>query len=107
MDFARRQHLECRRNHLTSEGTISMRKTATWSAILLIAGMVTGPAAWANMCKTETLSCGTSMPVGGYCECSARGKTEDGTVMSRPVSRQPVNATAGGCGANPKAPGCR
>lgn len=78
------------------------------SAAALAAGIVlAAPADAANMCQTETLSCATTMPIGGYCECTARGRTEDGTVAERPVARRRINATAGGCGAQPNAPGCR
>jgi hypothetical protein len=53
------------------------------------------------------LTCVTTMPVGGYCECTARGTTEGGEVVSKPEPGHPVNATSGGCGAEPHAPGCR
>lgn len=63
------------------------------------------PASAANMCRTASLSCATTMPVGGYCECTARGQTEDGTVASAAPRR--TNSTAGGCGAQPNSAGCR
>ena len=47
------------------------------------------------------------MPVGGYCECTSRGRTEDGTVAKAGARPGPANATAGGCGAQPNAAGCR
>lgn len=59
------------------------------------------------MCQAEKLSCATAMPVDGYCECTSRGQTESGTVVARPMSKRPTNATAGGCGTSPNAPGCR
>jgi hypothetical protein len=61
----------------------------------------------ANMCQTDHLMCATTMPVDGYCQCTTRGNTEGGTVVPRGAPHQPVNATAGGCGAQPNAPGCR
>jgi hypothetical protein len=45
------------------------------------------------------------MPVGGYCECSAHGNTQSGTVIAK-SSKTKTNATAGGCGDHPGAPGC-
>ena len=47
------------------------------------------------------------MPIGGYCECTAHGNTQSGTVVSHPAPGRRDNATAGGCGAHPNAPGCR
>ena len=49
--------------------------------------------------------CSTTMPIGGYCECTAHGATHGGTVVNTPAKR-PINSTAGGCGAHPEAPGC-
>ena len=71
-------------------------------ASLAAAALVSGPAR-ANTCQAGGLTCATTMPPGGYCECTARGATESGTV----VSRRGPNSTAGGCGAHPDAPGCR
>ncbi len=65
------------------------------------------PSFAANMCSAPPLSCATTMPIGGYCECTSRGETKDGTVIDRPVRGKRVNSTAGGCGAQPNAPGCR
>ncbi len=84
-----------------------MRRFAILVASALAIAAPLTQAAAANMCKTETLSCATTMPIGGYCECTARGKTEDGTVADRPTQGRRTNATAGGCGAHPNAPGCR
>lgn len=81
-----------------------MRKMGFLVAALI--GIAAGQAEAAGICRAERLSCATNMPVGGYCECTARGTTESGTVMSRADTRKPVDSTAGGCGANPKAPGC-
>jgi hypothetical protein len=84
-----------------------MRATGHLTAALLTAAtLVSGPV-FANTCQTERLTCPTTMPIGGYCECTARGNTEGGTVVSKPESRRPTNATPGGCGAHPEAPGCR
>ena len=65
------------------------------------------PAHAANVCSAPPLSCATTMPIGGYCECTSRGATQDGTVVEKPVRGKPVNSTAGGCGVQPNAPGCR
>ncbi len=67
-------------------------------AFALAGGIAVGPA-HAAVCQTETMSCGTTMPIGGYCECTAKGKTEGGDVIAKALSKKPVNATAGGCGA--------
>ncbi len=75
-------------------------------AVLGVAAAAAHPAD-AAMCRAGKLSCATSMPVGGYCECTARGVTEDGTVVEAARSKRPVNSTAAGCGARPNAPGCR
>jgi hypothetical protein len=64
-------------------------------------------AALANTCQAENLTCPTTMPVGGYCECTSRGATQGGTVVERPAPRTRQNSTAGGCGAHPNEPGCR
>jgi hypothetical protein len=75
-------------------------------AVLAAAAIAGGPARAAS-CQAEHMMCATAMPVGGYCECTARGATESGTVVDKPMSRRVTNATAGGCGAHPNAPGCR
>ncbi len=75
-------------------------------AIVAVATFTAGPAS-ANICRAEQLTCVTTMPVGGYCECTARGQTEGGEVVARPEPGHPVNATSGGCGAQPNSPGCR
>jgi hypothetical protein len=84
-----------------------MTSHATLAAILFAAAaLAAGPATAANSCHAETLSCPTTMPVGGYCECTVHGVTQSGTVMSKPPAHHKTNATAGGCGAHPGAPGC-
>ena len=75
-------------------------------ALLTAATLAAGPAR-ANICQTDRLKCATNMPVDGYCECTSHGTTEDGTVVRNSQSRQPLNATSGGCGTQPNAPGCR
>ncbi len=65
-----------------------------------------GAASAANICQAGKLTCATNMPVGGYCECTGGGTTQDGTVVAKPAPHRKVNSTAGGCGVNPKAPGC-
>jgi hypothetical protein len=72
----------------------------------LAALALTGGSARANTCVAGKLTCTTTMPVEGYCECTAHGMTEGGEVVAKPMSHKPANATAGGCGANPMAPGC-
>ncbi|MBV9758388.1 MAG: hypothetical protein JO047_15175 [Alphaproteobacteria bacterium] len=83
-----------------------MRRIGFLIFALLPAATFTGGPAQANMCQTDHFSCATAMPLGGYCECTSRGNTESGDVVSR-VERRGVNATAGGCGAHPEDPGCR
>ena len=79
----------------------------TLAAFLLAASLVpAAPALAVNSCHAQTLSCPTTMPVGGYCECTAHGVTQSGTVTPRPTPGRKTNATAGGCGAHPGAPGC-
>jgi hypothetical protein len=46
------------------------------------------------------------MPVDGFCECTSHGITQAGTVTT-PAPHEHYNSTAGGCGVNPGAPGCR
>ena len=77
-----------------------------WLSHCLPALRLGGGIARANVCQAGPLMCSTAMPVGGYCECTARGATESGEVVTRAQSR-PANAKAGGCGAQPNAPGCR
>jgi hypothetical protein len=84
-----------------------MRTIRTVTYALLAAAALAGGPALANVCQAGRLICATTMPVGGYCQCTAHGNTEDGTVFARPPSKAPVNATAGGCGSQPNAPGCR
>ncbi len=87
---------------------LQMRFTRTLScALLAAAALGSGAASAANICQADKLTCATTMPVGGYCQCTAHGSTQDGTVVSAPAPGQPVNSTAGGCGAEPKAPGCK
>jgi hypothetical protein len=77
-------------------------------AIFALALCAGGPAhAEKNMCQAGKLTCPTSMPVGGFCECAAHGATQDGTVVKKPAPGRRVNASAGGCGAQPGAPGCK
>jgi len=64
------------------------------------------PALAVNICQAGKLTCATTMPVGGYCECTSHGTTQDGTVVPKPAPHRPVNSTAGGCGAKPGSPGC-
>jgi len=84
-----------------------MRSIRLAGAVILAGAALMGGPALANVCEAGKLICATTMPVGGYCQCTAHGSAEDGTVVSRPTTRQPVNSTAGGCGSQPNAPGCR
>ena len=76
-------------------------------ALLAATVLSGGAASAANTCQADTLSCPTQMPVGGYCECKTHRVTQSGTVVTKPPPKSKTNATAGGCGANPGAPGCR
>ncbi len=84
-----------------------MRSIALAAAAMGFLAALSGAPALAAVCQTDHLLCATTMPVDGYCECSARGATEGGTVLLKAPPHQAINATAGGCGANPKSPGCR
>jgi hypothetical protein len=83
-----------------------MTSLRTLTAALVTAVTLAGGPAVANTCRTDKLVCPTSMPVGGYCECRSHDTTEGGTVMER-APHEHDNATTGGCGVNPGAPGCR
>jgi hypothetical protein len=75
-----------------------MKFFAAVAVALTAAAGVAAPSARAAICQTETMTCGTTMPIGGYCECRARGQTEGGDVVAK--AKRPVNSTAGGCGAD-------
>lgn len=60
----------------------------------------------AHVCDAGKLLCATAMPVGGYCECTASSGVQDGTVVPALPPGGRINATAGGCGTHPTAPGC-
>ena len=77
------------------------------AALIAATVLVAGPVRAANMCQTEHMTCATTMPVDGYCVCRAQGSAEDGTVVPPGAPHGKVNSTAGGCGTNPSAPGCR
>lgn len=86
------------------EGSKSMTR---WTILAGAAVFAMVGAAQANVCQTDkNLICATTMPVGGFCECTAHGMTDDGTVLARAPSGARINATAGGCGTHPNAPGC-
>ena len=85
-------------------------KYIAYLACAIVAGAVLpgGSALAANMCRADGgLTCATTMPIGGYCECTARGNTQSGTVEAAPARGRGINSTAGGCGSQPNAPGCR
>ena len=87
-----------------------MRSIGYPTCMLLATVALTGGPAFANICQTARFTCPTTMPIDGYCECTAHGVTEDGTVVASAKSHRSdhrASATAGGCGANPQAPGCQ
>ncbi len=69
--------------------------------------LVTTHASAANICQAAKLTCPTTMPIGGFCECTAHGVTKDGTAIAKTDPHAKVNATGAGCGAASKSPGCR
>lgn len=79
---------------------------ATALALLAALSLPVGHAL-ANTCEAGRLTCATTMPVGGYCQCAVHGQAQDGTVVQRAARHRTPNATAGGCGSQPNAPGCR
>jgi hypothetical protein len=90
-----------------NERLTSMKALDYLAAALMIAiTLAGGQALAANTCQTDKLSCPTAMPVGGYCECTSHGTTEGGEVVP-PRPHEHYNASTGGCGVNPGAPGCR
>ncbi len=76
-------------------------------AVLAAAALDGGSAFAAHICQAGRLTCATTMPIGGYCECRGHGMVEGGTVVTRREPHGRINATAGGCGAHPNSPGCR
>jgi hypothetical protein len=76
-------------------------------AVLAFAVLGGGAASAANICRAGNLTCATTMPVDGYCECTVHGTSQSGTVVPAAAQHRAVNSTAGGCGANPNGPGCR
>jgi hypothetical protein len=76
--------------------------------IILAAALLSfaaSPALASNICKAGPLTCATTMPIGGYCECTAHGQTEGGESVPKAPHRT-IDATAGGCNVDPHAPGC-
>lgn len=85
-----------------------MRRIGHVAVALALVTATGGPALAAGICQTQKFTCATTMPLGGYCECTARGQTEDGTVVDRAPRRGGrTNARAAGCGIHPNDPGCR
>jgi hypothetical protein len=84
-----------------------MRCTGFVAALIVLTMAAGAPARAANVCQANTLSCATTMPIGGYCECTSRGTTQDGTVVAKAPAGHRTNSNAAGCGARPDAPGCR
>jgi hypothetical protein len=83
-----------------------MRSLACYAAAMAFFIAFSGGIALASVCQTDHLLCATTMPVDGYCQCTARGGAEDGTVVAKAPHGMKINSTAGGCGTNPKALGC-
>jgi len=84
-----------------------MNKLAYAAAVCTAVLMLSGGHALANFCQTDHMTCGTTMPVEGYCECRSHGSTEGGSVVAERPPHSKVNATAAGCGSAPNSPGCR
>src|SRR6185312_723728 len=89
------------------ERLTAMRYLPYLAAALISALGLAGGEARANTCQADTLTCPTSMPIDGYCECRGRGNTEGGTVVAAPPRGPHQMGRPGGCGAEPNAPGCR
>ncbi len=75
-------------------------------ALFAAAALAAGPASATNICQAGKLTCATTMPVDGYCECTAHGTVQGGKVVPRHTPHPPVNASGAGCGTHPNAPGC-
>jgi hypothetical protein len=75
--------------------------------LAILVATVGSASAGVNICQAGKLTCATTMPVGGFCECTSHGTTQDGTVVAKPAPKRKVNSTSGGCGSQPNAPGCR
>jgi hypothetical protein len=73
----------------------------------LSATALAGGNAEANTCRADPLICPTTMPVDGYCECTAHGTAIGGTVTATGAAAPRYNAAGGGCGANSNDPGCQ
>jgi hypothetical protein len=76
-------------------------------AFLTVVAFTSNSAIAVNIRQAGKLRCATTIPVDGYCECTAHGNTDEGTAVSRRETRQPLSSTAAGCGAQPGSPGCR
>jgi hypothetical protein len=84
-----------------------MKQVYYLAATLVVASTIGPAVALANVCQAGKLICPTTMPIGGYCECTSHGVTKDGTVVESRGQHAHINGTAGGCGAHPNSPGCR
>jgi hypothetical protein len=85
----------------------SMTPLRYLAAAFLCATAIAGGHAQANTCRADPLICPTTMPVDGYCECTAHGAAMSGTVTATGAPAPRYNAAGGGCGADPNDPGCR
>ncbi len=83
-----------------------MRLTSVLTCALLAATALAGGQASANTCQAEGITCPTSMPIDGYCECKAHGVTKDGTVVRASQPRPSRHVPGPDCHATPQAPGC-
>ncbi len=83
-----------------------MRLPPVLRLTVVLVPVLASNAAWGNACQTPKLVCSTTMPVGGFCECSAHGTTEDGTVVTKPAPRH-KSAAPVGCGTQAHQPGCK
>jgi len=84
-----------------------MRHSILRGTLILAATLAARTASATNICQAEKLTCATTMPVGGFCECTAHGVTKDGTVIPKPAHHAPINSSGAGCGAQPGSPGCK
>jgi hypothetical protein len=71
------------------------------------AGVLAAGSASANVCRTNSMTCPTNMPEGGYCQCAQGASTEEGTVFLNAAANHKPNGKTAGCGQMPNAPACR
>ena len=76
----------------------SLLAGAMIAAAAFAPAFVAGGASAANVCRTNTTTCATTMPIDGYCECTADGMSQGGTVVQGSAARPRSNAAAAGMG---------